>query len=390
VDGSSISGFASVEDSDRLILPLAGPPYRFKLEGVEAGLMIGALYLRAGLRSPSDPRALLERILEQAGAEFGAGFRLGPEHEFFLLREHGGEEIFEASDRAGYCSADPLDLGVEVREGVLDLLRQCGIRHLKSHHEVALSQHEIDLECTDPLAASDQTLVLRYLTKKVAHTHGLCATFMPKPFNNRNRTAYHLHLSMFDGAGNNLFHDPRDKEQLSRMARQFMGGILKYGRECSIIMASSPNSYKAYVPEREAPISVGWGRSNRSSMMRVPLTADARNTRIELRSPDPSGNAYLQAATFIGMGLQGLRERLDCGLPERRSSYLNKGPVTISDAKFLPRSMFEALVAAEKSRFLKDFLGENVHETYLQLKLSEWERYRTYVGQFDRRELLDL
>jgi glutamine synthetase len=170
---------------------------------------------------------------------------------------------------------------------------------------------------------------------------------------------------------------------LSKQARQFIGGILRYGREASVVMASTINSYKAYVLEREAPVIRGWGFSNRSSMVRVPFTKNPSSTRLELRSPDPAGNMYLQIATLIAMGLQGLRDKEDCGAPDRGSTYGRRYKPRMWDKRFLPKSLFEALVEAERSQFLKRFLGDRIYDSYMRLKRTEWEAYRTHVTQWD-------
>jgi glutamine synthetase len=202
---------------------------------------------------------------------------------------------------------------------------------------------------------------------------------MPKPFNGFNRNALHIHISAQDFAGNHLFYQPNVPGNLSDTARQFTGGILKYARETSIIMAAIFNSYKAYVAGKEAPISRGWGLKNRSSMVRIPHAEGADDTRIEIRSPDPAGNIYIQIATLIGMGLQGIREKIDCGEPDAGNTYKNKNATHLLDTNYLPGNMFEALVEAENSRFLKEFLGETLYSQYMTLKIDEWENYRTFV-----------
>jgi glutamine synthetase len=247
------------------------------------------------------------------------------------------------------------------------------------HHEVTPSQHEINLGCVDPLRASDRTVLFTYVTKRVAYDHDLHATFMPKPFNGYNRNALHIHISARDRDGDYAFYDSECEDNLSAMARHFIGGILKYARETSIIMAATYNSYKAYIVGREAPIARGWGLKNRSSMVRVPYAEEPEEKRIELRSPDPSGNIYLQMAMLIGMGLQGIREGLDCGEPDAGSMYDMKGSRCLWDTDYLPRSLFEALVEAERSAFVREFMGDTLYSQYIGLKKEEWEGYRTHV-----------
>jgi glutamine synthetase len=388
-DGSSIAGITTVDDSDRILVPVQDSFRLVEFTEEKLGFFIGKIQNAQGERSKSDPRAVLENVLNKADSEYGYRFLLGPEHEFFLLK---GDEFNEDlhSDRAGYFHSDPHDKGEIVRKKIIEVLAKCGINFEKAHHEVTASQHEINLECLDPLAAADRTVLFNYVTQKVAAENGLHATFMPKPFDGQNRNAFHIHLSMMDKKGKNLFYQAKAKYHLSKTARQFMGGIVKYARETSIIMASTFNSYKAYVVEREAPVVRGWGLKNRSSMVRVPYASSTESTRIELRSPDPAGNPYLQMAALIGMGLQGIKEDLDCGQPDLGSTYRVKRKYRVWDKRFLPKSMFEALAEAETSRFLKELLGERIYNNYMRLKIADWEEHRTHVTPREHEKYLSI
>ena len=212
---------------------------------------------------------------------------------------------------------------------------------------------------------------------------------MPKPFNGENRNALHIHLSMQNKKKENVFYDKDEKYNLSKTARHFIGGILKYARETSIIMASTFNSYKAYVIEKEAPIVLGWGLKNRSSMVRIPYYAGQDSMRIELRNPDPAGNVYLQLAALIGMGLQGIKEKLDCGQPDIGSTY-KRNNIKAYDKRYLPKTMFEALMEAEQSTFLKNILGHQLYRNFIALKIAEWEEHRTHVTQKEHKKYLSM
>lgn len=376
-DSSSIAGMGTVQDSDKLLIP---DPETFRLvefSDEKTGFLIGKVHDSIEVRSATDSRAVLERVLEKAKSDYGCTFLAGPEHEFFLLTgDSFGEGIH--SDNAGYFHTEPHDRGDVVRRTIVEVLGKCGVRFEKTHHEVTASQHEVNLACADPLSAADRTVLFNYVTRKVARQHGYHATFMPKPFDGENRNAFHIHLSMQDLDGKKLFYDVDDQHHLSSRARQFIGGIIKYARQSSIIMASTHNSYKAYVLEREAPVIRGWGLKNRSSMVRIPYATGPEATRIELRSPDPAGNVYLQMAVLIGMGLAGMTEQLDCGEPDAGSTYLRQGG-PLWDERSLPKSMFEALVEAERSTFLKGLLGEVMYDRYMTLKRADWEDHRTHV-----------
>ncbi len=377
-DGSSIAGYASVESSDRVLVP---DPESFLLVpsgNGKLGFFVGHVYNERGERSQADPRAILERVVAEGEEEFQCRFTVGPEHEFFLLNSaEWGEDIH--TDRAGYFHTTPRDRGEEVRNEILAVLRGCGIRFEKAHHEVTPSQHEINLEAANPLKAADRTLLFNYVTQQTAAAHGYHATFMPKPFDGQNRSAFHIHLSMQDPEGRNLFWSESGQGGLSETARHFIGGILRHARGTSLVMASTLNSYKAYVLEREAPVVRSWGFRNRSSMVRVPYSGSPENVRIELRSPDPAGNVYLQLAALIAMGLDGLRNRIDPGRPDSGSTYRKGYGTRVWDRRFLPKSLFEALVEAERSRFLRELLGERVYRNYMTLKIRDWEEHRTHV-----------
>jgi glutamine synthetase len=388
-DGSSIAGITTVDDSDRLLFPARESFRVVEFSDEKLGFFIGRIQNAQGERSKSDPRAVLENVLIKAESEYGCKFLLGPEHEFFLLKVNEFNEAIH-SDDAGYFHADPHDKGEMVRKRIIHILDKCGVRFEKAHHEVTASQHEINLECSDPLGAADRTVLFNYITQKVAAECGLHATFMPKPFDGQNRNAFHIHLSMMDKKGRNLFYQEGGEYNLSKTIRQFIGGIIKYARETSIVMASTFNSYKAYVIEREAPVVRGWGLKNRSSMVRVPYASSPESTRIELRNPDPTGNPYLQMAALIGMGLQGMKEGLDCGRPDIGSTYKIRRKYRVWDTRYLPKSMFEALVEAERSKFLKDLLGERIYNNYMGLKIADWEEHRTHVTPREHQKYLSI
>lgn len=386
-DGSSIAGMGTVDESDRVLVPVPESHRIIDFGDEKIGLFAGKIYEKEGVRSRSDPRLVLERVMKIAKAK-GYGFLIGPEHEFFLLKS----EEFNANihtDASGYFDIDPHDTGEEVRKDIIKALLKSGIGFEKAHHEVTASQHEINVAPEDPLSAADTTLLVRFIIKSVAKKHGLYATFMPKPFDGENRNAFHMHLSMVDEKGKNLFYKKGRKYNLSTLGRCFIGGVLKYARDTSIVMASTVNSYKAYVMEREAPISIGWGIRNRSSMLRLPYSSEPHAMRIELRSPDPSGNVYLQMAAFIAAGLHGIEEKTDCGEPDTGSTYKKKSEKVL-DRHYLPKTTFEALAEAQESDFLRDVLGDYIYNNYIRLKVEEWEEFRVHVTPFEQKKYMSL
>jgi glutamine synthetase len=377
-DGSSIAGYGTVDSSDRLLVPNPDSFKVLKFSDETVGFFIASVYNEKDKPAQADPRAILKNILAEAEREFGLKFLVGPEHEFFLL--NNGETLENLhTDKGLYFQSSPHDKGEAVRNRVVNVLKDCGIAFEKTHHEVTPSQHEINLECTDPLSGADRTVLFNYVTQKTAVEFGYRATFMPKPFDGHNRNAFHLHLSGQDLDGNNVFYDKDADGNIGTIARQFIGGILKYARETSIIMASTFNSYKAYVIEREAPIICNWGFKNRSTMVRIPYCPNRQSTRIELRSPDPAGNVYLQVAILIAMGMEGIKNKIDCGEHSTGNIYNKDLSTKIWDKRFLPKSMYEALVEAEGSAFLKQTLGDETYQNFMALKTREWEGHRTHV-----------
>ena len=387
-DGSSIAGYGTVDSSDRLLFPDPDSFKILKFSDETVGFFIASIYNEKDKPAQVDPRAILKNILAEAEHEFGFKFLLGPEHEFFLLKNGKNKKNLH-TDQGLYFQASPHDKGEVVRNRIISILKNCGVAFEKSHHEVTPSQHEINLEPTDPLNGADRTVLFNYVTQQIAAEFGYRATFMPKPFDGYNRNAFHLHLSIQDLDGNNIFYDENVPHNIGPIARQFIGGILKYARETSIIMASTFNSYKAYVIEHEAPIICNWGFKNRSSMVRIPYCPNPQSTRLELRSPDPAGNVYLQVAILIAMGMEGIRNKIDCGKHSTGNISSKDLSTKVWDKRFLPKSMYEALVEAEGSSFLKQALGDETYQNFMALKTQEWEGHRTHVTHRELSMYLD-
>ncbi|MBT8333975.1 MAG: glutamine synthetase family protein [Deltaproteobacteria bacterium] len=379
-DGSSIAGYGTVDSSDRLLFPDADSFKVLRFSDENVGFIIASVYDEKDKPAKADPRAMLKKTLAEAKRELGIKFLVGPEHEFFLLNINNGKKQKNLhTDQGLYFQSSPHDKGEAVRNRIVKILKDCGIAFEKAHHEVTPSQHEINLEPTDPLNSADRTVLFNYVTQETAADFGYRATFMPKPFDGYNRNALHLHLSGQDLDGNNVFYDKNADHNIGTIARQFIGGILKYARETSIIMASTFNSYKAYVSEREAPIICNWGFKNRSTMVRIPYCPNPQSTRLELRSPDPAGNVYLQVAILIAMGMEGIRNKIDCGEHATGTISCKDFTPQVWDTRFLPKCMYEALVEAEGSSFLKQILGEETYQNFMTLKTREWEEHRTHV-----------
>jgi glutamine synthetase len=389
IDGSSIAGMATVDDSDRILRPIVESFRLVDFGDRKVGFFIAQIFNQDGSRSQVDPRLALERAVARAANEFQIKFSMGPEHEFFLLR---GDELSGEihSDKLDYFDSSPSDVGEVVRQEIVDVLGRCGVKYEKTHHEVTSSQHEINLEPGDPLSVADRTVLFEFVTKEVAARHQLHATFMAKPFTGFNRNAFHIHVSIFDANGKNLCYDENREYHLSDMLMHFIGGILRYAREASIVLASTVNSYKAYVLDKEAPVIRGWGLRNRSSMVRIPHAARPEDTRLELRCPDATGNVYLQFAIVIFMGLAGIAAKADAGQADIGSNYKREVQPKVFDERYLPRDIFPALMEAEDSAFMEESLGSQMFSNYMKIKTLEWESFRTTITDLEHRTYLPI
>jgi glutamine synthetase len=389
IDGSSIAGIASVDNSDRVLKPVVESFRLVDFGDRKIGFFVGQIFNQDGSRAEVDPRYPLERAVEKAAKDFQIKFMLGPEHEFFLL--NGDEFDSEIhTDKLDYFGSSPTDIGDVVRQEIVNVLEKCGVRYEKTHHEVTLSQHEINLEPGDPLTIADRTVLFEFVTKEVADQHNLHATFMSKPFTGFNRNAFHIHVSFTDMEGKNLCYDENAEYHLSGMLMNFIGGITKHAREASIVLASTFNSYKAYVLDKEAPVVRGWGLRNRSSMVRIPHVMKPEATRMELRCPDATGNVYLQFAVLIFMGLAGISNKEDAGPPDVGNTYKQEKQRKVLDRRYLPRDFFPALMEAENSTFMKESLGSELFANYMKIKIDEWEDHRTTITDLEHRKYLHI
>ncbi len=389
IDGSSIAGIATVDNSDRILKPVVESFRLVDFGDRKVGFFVGRIFDQDGSRTTVDPRYALERAVEKAASENNIKFMMGPEHEFFLFNS---DEINANThtDKLEYFSSSPTDIGDVVRQEIVNVLEKCGIKYEKTHHEVTSSQHEINLEPGDPLTIADRTVLFEFVTKEVAAQYNLHATFMSKPFTGYNRNAFHIHTSFTDMAGKNLCYDEQGEYHLSEMLMNFIGGITRHAREASIVLASTVNSYKAYVLGKEAPIVRGWGVRNRSSMVRIPHALSPQATRMELRCPDATGNVYMQFATLIFMGLDGIANKDDAGQPDMGSTYKKDLQPKVRDDRFLPRDFFPALMAAEDSAFMSESLGKELFDNYMKIKIAEWEDYRTTVTDYEHQNYMEI
>ncbi|MFN3921994.1 MAG: glutamine synthetase family protein, partial [Caldimicrobium sp.] len=312
-DGSSIKGFARIEESDMIAIPdpttFTLLPWRPKEKAVAR--MFCDIYNPDGTPYQGDPRYALKRALDKMKKMGFTNFYLGPELEFFYFKSDKATEVL---DEGGYFDY-PTDAAEDLRRETILALEQMGIRVEYSHHEVAPSQHEIDLRYADALEMADMVMTYKVTVKEIARKYGVYATFMPKPIFGQNGSGMHVHQSLFIG-NKNAFFDPHDPYHLSEVAKCYTAGLLKHIKEITLVLNQWVNSYKRLVPGYEAPVYICWARKNRSALVRIPMYKPGKEkaTRIELRSPDPGCNPYLAFAAMLTAGLKGIEEKYP--LPE--------------------------------------------------------------------------
>ncbi len=383
-DGSSITGFNPIEESDMVAWPDTSTftilPYRPREQAVAR--MICDIKTPDGDPYVGDPRYVMRRALERAGSMGFDHFYLGPELEFFLFQDDQGTEVL---DRGGYFDLTTLDAASDLRRDMVLALEAVGIRVEYSHHEVGPSQHEIDMRYADGLAMADNVMTYRTIVKEVASTHGCYATFMPKPLMGENGSGMHVHQSLFRGS-KNAFFDASDEYFLSAEGKSFIAGLLRHAREFSCVFAQWVNSYKRLVPGYEAPVYTAWSRRNRSALIRVPLYHPGKETatRAEFRCPDPACNPYLTFAALLQAGLDGIEHGYELNAPMERNLYdLTPDERETAGIESLPETLGEAIEVGAHSEFLKRTLGDHIHDRYVALKRAEWDEFRLQVTPWE-------
>jgi len=382
-DGSSVKGFARIDESDMVALP---DPATFQLlpwrSGEEkVGRMFCDILNPDGTPFEGDPRYVLKRNLKRL-AEKGYTFYVGPELEFFYFKS---DKEPVPLDRGGYFDLTTLDAASDLRRDTIRTLEEMGIRVEYSHHEVAYSQHEIDLRYADALTMADNVMTYRIVVKEIAQKYGVYATFMPKPIMGINGSGMHTHQSLFRG-DTNAFFDPHDPYFLSDVAKKYIAGILRYAREIALVTNQWVNSYKRLVPGYEAPVYICWARRNRSALVRVPMYKPGKEkaTRIEVRHPDPACNPYLAFAVMLAAGMAGVEGNYELPEPVERDVYhMSPEERKALGIESLPGSLKEAIDCALESKLLRETLGEHVFTYLIESKLVEWDEYRVVVHPYE-------
>ncbi|MFA5068661.1 MAG: glutamine synthetase family protein [Candidatus Omnitrophota bacterium] len=382
-DGSSIEGFSRIEESDMVvrpdistfqIMPWAteeGPVARIFCDVVEPD----------GKPFGGDPRYVLKRNIAEA-KKMGYTFNVGPELEYFYFRNSGGTEIL---DKGGYFDLTPMDIGQDLRRKTVLALEKMGIEVEYWHHEVASSQHEIDLRYNEALLMADNVMTYRMIVKEVAMQQNMHATFMPKPVYGINGSGMHTHMSLFKGR-RNTFYDKNDKYHLSDTARYFIAGLLMHAKEICSVCCQWVNSYKRLVPGYEAPVYVSWAHRNRSALVRVPMYKPGKEmaTRIEMRNPDPACNPYLAFSVMLAAGLEGIRKRYKLPKQVTNNIYnMTEDERNVHSIESLPDDLYDAIRITENSPLVRKALGDKVFEYFIRNKKDEWNEYKKQVTRHE-------
>lgn len=381
-DGSSITGFNAVEESDMVAVAdpstFATLPWRPTDQGV--GRVFCDIRTPEGMPYEGDPRQVLQRALARMRDLGFDELLVAPELEYYLFADSSGTEVL---DQGGYFDLTTLDAGSDVRRGTVIALEQLGVHVALSHHETGPSQHEVDMRPAPALKAADDCMTARITVKEIALEHGWHATFMPKPLAKSNGSGMHTHLTLMKD-GHSAFVDAADPTQLSDVGRAFVAGQLRHAREMSAVFAQWVNSYKRLVPGFEAPVYVAWSRRNRSALVRVPGGGADPSGSIELRCPDPACNPYLAFAAMLQAGLEGIEQGYE--LPEameRNLYHLDSGERRRLGVALLPESLGDAIELTADSELMLRTFGEHMLDRFVELKRREWHDYRVQVTNWE-------
>lgn len=385
-DGSSITGYGAIEESDKVAIP---DPSTFHIipwrgDGRMVARVICDIYKPGGDRYEGDPRYILQKVVKKA-RERGFEFYCAPEMEFFILDQEAKRSPFKPSDMRGYFDYDPYDINEKMRYTIAGYCDKMGIEIEALHHEVAFGQHEVDFRYDKAVDTADNTITIKTIIKTVAAQNDMTATFMPKPFPGINGSGMHVHQSLWKD-GKNVFYDEAEPH-ISMTMKKWIAGQLRYSKAMCAVLSSWPNSYKRLIPGYEAPVYIAWGFRNRSPLIRVPDFGGRPNAaRCEIRCPDPAGNPYLQFAVLLATGLDGVTsDDIEILEPTDKNVYhFSTKDLEKARINALPSSLSEALKEFKQSDFMKEVFGEEPFKNFYYAKLEEYDAYRINVSQWER------
>ncbi len=383
-DGSSIEGFSRIEESDQLLAPdydsfrvLPWENKQGRIARIICDIQNPDFTPFAGCA-----RSTLKRVCKKA-SDMGYKMFAGPEAEFFLFyKNEKGIPTIDTHDFAGYFDLAPIDLGEEARQEIVNKLQDLGFEVEAAHHEVAHGQHEIDFKYEDSITTADNIATFRFVVRKVAQDYGLHATFMPKPVYGINGSGMHTHMSLFKGK-ENIFYDEKAEYQLSNEARWYIAGLLKHAKAFVAITNPLVNSYKRLVPGFEAPVNIAWSERNRSPMIRIPAKR-GKSTRAEVRMPDPAANPYLALAVMLAAGLDGIQNKMSCPDPVNKNIFaMSQRERSRYKIEPLPSNLQKAIESFEKSKLMRETLGDHIFFHFIESKKQEWSDYISQVHQWE-------
>lgn len=389
-DGSSIEGLVRVEESDLLVVPDADTfrilPWYY--EDCEASrYRVGCLFCDIlnpdGTHSLGDTRYVLKQTMEMMRKQGYSSFKVGPEMEFFYFKDAQNPVILDKGDYFSMGIGDPYEY---LRKKTALGLLKMGIIPEYGHHEVAPSQHEIDLRYSEAMEMADITMLFRYVVKEFAQREGIYATFMPKPLDGENGNGMHVHQSLWKD-GENLFFDEKDAYHLSDTAKGYIAGLMAHIRELTSVFNQWINSFKRLIPGYEAPVYIVWGQKNRSALVRIPEYKPGKENavRVELRSPDPGCNPYLAFSLMLAAGMKGIEKGYELPPPCEDDIY-HMAPEERKHIPSLPENLEEAIEITRTSELVKETLGMHLFKKFIANKEKEIQNYRQEMGhKYDRR-----
>ena len=390
LDGSSIEGFVRINESDQYLYPDQDSfvVFPWRPQHGKVARLICDIYNPDGTPFIGDPRGVLKRVLKKAADMGYDTFNVGPEAEFFLFQtDEEGKPTTKTNDEAGYFDLGPLDHGEGTRREICMALEQMGFEIEASHHEVAQGQHEIDFKYAEALKTADNIMTFKLAVKTLAQKNGLHATFMPKPIYGINGSGMHTNMSLFKN-GKNVFYDPDGEKGLSKEAYSFIAGLLAHVKGMCAVTKPLVNSYKRLVPGYEAPCYLAWSASNRSALIRIPASR-GQSTRVELRSPDPACNPYLELAVLLAAGLDGIEKGMVPPAEITENIFqMDDDARAAAGIDSLPGSLEEAIKAMQADPMVLETLGGHVSENYIEGKAKEWDEYRTRVSSWEREKYI--
>ena len=388
-DGSSIDGFARIEESDMCLRPDLDSfvIFPWRPQTGKVARLICDVYKTDGTPFEGDPRHILKKAIAEA-EKMGYTFNVGPECEFFLFNvDENGAPTTNSNDQAAYFDLGPNDLGENARRDMVLALEDMGFVIEASHHECAPAQHEIDFKYGEAVKTADSIMTFKLAVKTIAQRHGLHATFMPKPKANMAGSGMHINMSL-EKDGKNVFADENGKNGLSEEAYHFIAGLMKHINGIVAITNPLVNSYKRLIPGYEAPVYIAWSAKNRSPLIRIPA-ARGKGTRVELRNPDPTANPYLALAVCLIAGLDGIKNKLEvCDSVDANIYAMTKKERRERGIDSLPETLIDAVKHLEKDELIMEFLGEETAEKYIEAKKAEWKSYKVAVSEWEVNQYL--